>query len=170
MRSSKRYTNVAFTKRVDYDGGAHRAARAEKGPAVCRHCGAIYVKRRWIIRSDPRAQGVGAGGRPTLCRACAMIEQGLVGGVLQLDGAFLAQHQAEIERLLNTESARALEDNPLGRIIRIDRTTRGRLTVTTTTEHLVERLGRAVHRAFGGTIDYGFSHGNKFARASWRRD
>jgi hypothetical protein len=42
--------------------------------------------------------------------------------------------------------------------------------VTTTTEHLVERLGRAVRRAFGGTIDYGFSHGNKFARATWRRD
>jgi hypothetical protein len=99
-----------------------------------------------------------------------MIETGLVGGVLQLEGAFLVRHQAEIEQLLKTENARAAEDNPLGRIIKIVRTTPGRLTVTTTTEHLVERLGRAVHRAYHGTIDYGFSHGNKFARATWRRD
>jgi hypothetical protein len=170
MRSNKQYTNVAFTKRVDYDGGAHRSARAAKGPAVCARCGAVYVKRRWIARADPRAAGLAANGRLTRCRACAMIEQGLVGGVLQLDGRFLEQHQAEIERLLGTENARAAEDNPLGRIIAIDRRTPGRLTVTTTTEHLVERLGRAVRRAFGGTIDYGFSHGNKFARATWRRD
>jgi hypothetical protein len=170
MRSNKRYTNVSFTKRVDYDGGAHRSARAAKGPAVCRRCGAVSLRRRWIARADPRAAGLPTARRSTLCRACAMIEQGLVGGVLQLDGQFLEQHQAEIERLLGTESARAAEDNPLGRIIAIDRRTRGRLTVTTTTEHLVERLGRAVRRAFGGTIDYGFSHGNKFARATWRRD
>lgn len=170
MRSNKRYTNVAFTKRVDYDGGTHRPPRAGKGPAVCRTCGAIYLKRRWIAGSDPRAQILGAVGRPTLCRACAMIQSGLVGGVLQLEGAFLVRHQAEIEQLLKTENARAGEDNPLGRIIKIIRTTPGRLTVTTTTEHLVERLGRAVHRAYHGTIDYGFSHGNKFARATWRRD
>jgi hypothetical protein len=170
MRSNKRYTNVAFTKRVDYDGGAHRAAKATAGHVVCRQCGAVYLRRRWISGSDPRAQILGAIGRRVLCPGCDAIKKGVVGGVLRLEGAFLVQHRAEIEQLLKTESARAQEDNPIGRIIAIDRSLKSRLTVTTTTEHLVERLGRAVRRAFGGTIDYGFSHGNKFARATWRRD
>jgi hypothetical protein len=45
-----------------------------------------------------------------------------------------------------------------------------KLTVTTTTEHLAQRLGHAVEKAFGGNADYDFSHENKLARVSWRRD
>ena len=72
--------------------------------------------------------------------------------------------------MITNEADRAADDNPTGRILGWDDKTPGELTLTTTTEHLVERLGRAVHHAFGGSIDYGFSHGNKFARATWERN
>jgi hypothetical protein len=95
--------------------------------------------------------------------------QGTGRGTLRLEGAFVGAHGAELEQLLRNEAARAAEDNPLARIIRWDRSPDG-ILVSTTTEHLVERLGRAVKHAFAGTIDYGFSHANKEAHAVWRRD
>ena len=45
-----------------------------------------------------------------------------------------------------------------------------RLTVTTTTEHLAQRLGRALEKAFSGDVLYDFSHENKLARVKWRRE
>jgi hypothetical protein len=44
------------------------------------------------------------------------------------------------------------------------------LTVTTTTEHLAQRLGGMLEKAFGGEVRYDFSHENKLARVSWHRD
>jgi hypothetical protein len=42
--------------------------------------------------------------------------------------------------------------------------------VSTTTEHLAQRLGHALEKAFGGSVEYDFSHENKLARVSWRRE
>lgn len=170
MRSNKPYSNATFTRRVDYEGGLHRGPRAPKEPRVCRHCGAVYVKRRWVLPSDPRAAAVGAGAIETVCPACEKAARGVVQGYLTVSGAFFETHRADVEALIRNEAARAAEDNPLGRILEWDTSKPGTLTVTTTTEHLVERLGRALHHAFHGDIDYGFSHANKLARATWRRD
>ncbi|HUL72183.1 MAG TPA: hypothetical protein VLT86_03730 [Vicinamibacterales bacterium] len=170
MRTHKPYTNVTFTRRVDYDGGRKRAPRAAGGVLICPECGAVYAKGRWTTASDPRTRRLAAVAGRRLCRACQMADRHQTRGYLSLRGGFLAKHEPEIEVLLENEAARAAEDNPLGRILDWDRSIPGVLTVSTSTEHLVERLGRAVHRAFGGEIDYGFSHANKFAHAYWVRD
>ena len=47
---------------------------------------------------------------------------------------------------------------------------KGRLVITTTTEHLAQRLGHALEKAFGGEVRYDFSHENKLARVYWQRD
>lgn len=169
MRGNKRYTNVTFTKRVDYEGGSHRPAKAPAGTLVCRRCGSVYLKRRWVTKTDPRAALAGPLRTKTLCRACDMEAKGIVGGYLTVSGEFYARHRQDVERLLRNEAARAAEDNPLGRILRWSRSAPGRLTITTTTEHLAERLGRALRHAYHGDIDFGFSHGNKLARATWSR-
>jgi hypothetical protein len=170
MRTNKRYTNVTFTKRVDYEGGTHRPPKAPSEPRVCRQCGAVYTRRRWRPRSDPRAAALSAQAAPTVCKACSMQARGQSSGFLTMKGGFFVAHREEIERLIRNEDQRAIETNPLGRIIGWDRTAPDQLTVATSTEHLVERLGHALHRAFGGTVEYGFSHGNKFARGTWQRD
>ncbi|HUU35439.1 MAG TPA: hypothetical protein VMW48_15345, partial [Vicinamibacterales bacterium] len=79
-------------------------------------------------------------------------------------------HAQEVQALLDGEAARAAEDNPLGRIIERRRDAEGRLIVATTTEHLAQRLGHALEKAFTGRVRYDFSHENKFARVYWHRD
>jgi len=79
-------------------------------------------------------------------------------------------HQQEIEQLLKTEAARAAEDNPLACIMDWQRSDDSKLTVTTTTEHLAQRLGQALQKAYGGATRYDFSHENKLARVRWSRN
>jgi hypothetical protein len=95
---------------------------------------------------------------------------GVPSGYVYLEGAFLIAHRDEIERLLRNEAERAGEDNPLARIMLWKEIAPGKLTLSTTTEHLAQRLGHALEKAFDGTVDYDFSHENKLARVSWRRD
>jgi hypothetical protein len=170
MRGNKRYTNATFTKRVDHEAGRHRTVRAQPEPTVCAVCDAVYRKRRWVandgVTIDKKELSLA---RVTLCPACKSKKEGVPSGYLQASGDFLGDHREEIEHLLRNEAARAAEDNPLGQII--DWKGKGQiLALTTTTEHLVQRLGHALEKAFDGEVRYDFSHENKLARVSWHRD
>jgi hypothetical protein len=98
-----------------------------------------------------------------------MTAEGRFAGEVRLSGAFVTGHRAEIERLIRSEARRAAEDNPLGRIVRFDRSPAGFL-VRTTTEHLAKRSGHALHKALHGSVRYRFSHENKFAHVTWSRE
>lgn len=172
MRGKKLFTSTNFTKRVDHDGGRHRTRRAMSEPATCKECGAIYANRRWTAQNtannkkhQPR-QAV----QVTVCPACKQAAHGEARGFVYLDGGFFVGHQQEIENLILNEAKRAGEDNPLARILELKERDGHKLTVTTTTEHLAQRLGHAVEKAFGGEIQYNFSHENKIARVSWQRE
>lgn len=173
MRSQKRHTNQTYTKRVDHEAGKHHTKRAMPEPAVCEVCNDIYADRRWS-KPDPERQSTKHENfrPPTLvvCPACQRQQDGVPSGYVHLDGAFLAQHKDEIERLINNEAERAGEDNPLARLMKWEQDKKGRLTVTTTTEHLAQRLGHALEKAFDGTVRYDFSHENKLAHVYWHRD
>ncbi len=176
MRSNKRYTNATFTKRVDHEAGQHRAARGAAEPAVCQSCGAVYAERRWTgpkpaetAREDHKHRHF----RPAhlvVCPACQQLRAGVPGGYVYLDGAFLAAHREEIEQLLRNEAERAAGDNPLARVMAWNQGAGQQLMVATTTEHLAQRLGHALEKAFSGQVRYDFSHENKLARVWWRRD
>ena len=170
MRGNKRYTNTTFTKRVDHEAGRHRTVRAQTEPAVCGPCGAVYTKRRWVAGDATTLSSEQLSlARVTLCPGCKGKQGGVPSGYLQATGDFLAAHREEIEHLLRNEAARAAEDNPLARVI--DWKGKGKkLALTTTTEHLVQRLGHALEKAFAGEVEYDFSHENKLARVSWHRD
>lgn len=169
MRGNKPFTNKNFTKRVDHEGGRHRIRRAMSEPAICNECGAIYANRRWTAVQNTVGQR-----HPTLhmtvCPACKQAADGEPRGFVYLDGAFLVEHRKEIENLMLNEAKRAGEDNPLARILALKPGNGHKLTVTTTTEHLAQRLGHAVEKAFGGEVHYNFSHENKISRVSWQRE
>lgn len=170
MRSNKRYTNTTFTKRVDHEAGRHRGPRAMTEPAVCRECGAVYANRRWESASGPiNAQDKPQPERLIVCPACLQMRNGTPRGFVYLDGSFYVTHQEEIEQLLRNEAARAAVDNPLARIMDFTRGEDHKLTVSTTTEHLAQRLGDALEKAFAGQTEYDFSHENKLARVKWHR-
>jgi hypothetical protein len=172
MRSNKPFRSETFTKRVDHEGSRHRTHRAMPEPCVCKQCGALYANRRWTIepnannRKHQRRRPV----HTTICPACKQASSGEPRGFVYLDGAFVVRHQSEIEKLLVNEASRAGEDNPMARILDLKERDGHKLTVTTTTEHLAQRLGHAVEKAFGGDVQYNFSHENKIARVSWQRE
>ncbi|HLG13052.1 MAG TPA: BCAM0308 family protein [Blastocatellia bacterium] len=173
MRGKKRYSNVTFSKRVDHDAGRHRTARAPSEPEVCKECGAVYVKRRWVSAAAAQKARTPVRWRPpkeSVCPGCKRREEGVPSGFVYLDGTFLAAHRDEIEHFVRKEAERAREDNPLAQVMGQEMGKDGVLTVTTTAEHLAERLGRALQQAFGGTARYDFSHENKLARVYWHRD
>ena len=105
-----------------------------------------------------------------VCPACEQKRSGEPRGFVYLEGDFFIAHHEEIEQLLRNEAERAAEDNPLARIMDWKRGEDPNLTVTTTTEHLAQRLGHALEKAFGGATNYDFSHENKLARVSWQRE
>lgn len=175
MRSRKPYTNATFTHRVDHEAGRHRPPRAASEPARCGTCGATYRRRRWYPAdaagaADAADAAVATPMAVVTCPACARIAQHMPSGFLYLDGAFAAAHRDEIEHLLRAEAARAAEDNPTARIVDWTRDPRHVAVITTTTEHLAQRLGHALAKAFHGDVRYDFSHENKLARVHWRRD
>jgi hypothetical protein len=172
MPTSKRFTNVYFTKRVDHDGGRHHTPRAPAEPLLCEQCGAVYVRRRWVAPADPakREIPVSAKTKTIRCPTCRQRHDGLPCGFVKASGPFLLAHRDEIERLLTNEAARVVDDNPTARIMTWNRATAGALELTTTTPHLAQRLGHALEKAFGGTVVYDFSHENRVARVSWCRE
>ena len=106
----------------------------------------------------------------TVCPACQTKRTGEPRGFVYLDGTFFEAHHEEIELLLSNEAERAAEDNPLARIMEWKRGDGHKLTVSTTTEHLAQRLGHALEKAFSGRVEYDFSHENKLARVNWLRN
>ena len=173
MPNQKKYTNATFTKRVDHEAGRHHTLRSRSEPAKCEHCGAIYANRRWTIANQEAGNQQHKHWRPTqltVCAACKQIRMGDPRGFVYVEGAFFVAHDEEIEQLLRNEAKRAAEDNPLARIMEWKRGLRHKLTVTTTTEHLAQRLGHALEKAFGGRAHYDFSHENKLARVNWSRE
>jgi hypothetical protein len=173
MRTDKKFSSATFTKRVDHDKGQHKTPRSPSEPALCEVCGAVYSERRWTSAGQPRKTGKHKHWRApkiTVCPACKTEREGVPGGFVYLEGAYLALHRDEVDRLLDNEAGRASSDNPLGRIMSRDSDKEGRLVVATTTPHLAARLGQALDKAFGGDVRYDFSHENQLARVYWRRD
>jgi hypothetical protein len=105
-----------------------------------------------------------------VCPACKQERNSQPRGLVFLDGEFFLDHAKEIKQLLRNEAERAAEDNPLARVLEFEEGKKHELTVTTTTEHLAQRLGHALEKAYGGSVLYDFSHENKLARVSWRRE
>lgn len=172
MRSKKRFTNTTFTRRVDHEAGRHHTKRGGREPAACALCGALYFKRRWIAAEAEHGiepehfRPV----RVTTCPGCVQLQNGSPSGYVYIEGAFFIAHRHELESLLRNEAERAAEDNPLARVMLWKENGNGKLTLSTTTEHLAQRLGHALEKAFDGEVEYDFSHENKLARVYWRRD
>lgn len=172
MNSHKRYTPQTFKKRLDHESNASLANLRSGTPAYCGDCGAIYADKRWVARPFAHDSHKRSHWKPlksTICPACKQVREGIAGGYLVLSGTFLAEHRDEINGLINNEERETFRDNPLSRIIS-RRENGDELIVETTTEHLAQRLGHAVKKAYDGEVDYDFSHENKVLRVHWERN
>ncbi len=141
------------------------------GAAICSKCQAVWRKGSWALDPGVRRE-VRRWSAPAvvLCPACRSTREGTPTGIFYLSGSFLARNRTEVlNRLRNAERAAAAK-NPLERIIRIQDDSRSRVVVETTSEKLARRLGRAISKACGGTLEIRFSHEDRLVRVYWRRD
>ncbi len=146
-------------------------AKPSGDPSVCSICDAVWTRGKWSL--DPGVRREVRRWRaptPAVCPACRSAREGLPGGILYLTGAFLRDNRIEILNLVRNVAHTAAAKNPLERIIRIQETSKDRHVIETTSEKLARRLGRAISKACGGTLEIRFSHEDKLVRVYWRRD
>lgn len=137
--------------------------------SYCPTCGAVYQRMHWVLDSAQASLLRDAGeGNQVICPGCR-IEQGEAQGELYLRGAYWQAHRDVIENQLRNEANEALGKNPLERITKIE-IDEGEMLVSTTTAKLAQRLGRALHSAHKGRVEYHFSNGHTAAHVYWDRD
>jgi NMD protein affecting ribosome stability and mRNA decay len=144
-------------------GGRHEMA-------ICTTCKAIYKNKRWLYDEDLyREHFPKETTNRVTCPGCQKVQDHYYEGVLTLEGEFLTRHKDEIVTLINREAEKVSQKNPLDRVIQMVPEGNDRLIVETTTEKLAQRLGKAVYRAYKGSLDFRWSHMNKFVRVYWSR-
>ena len=136
---------------------------------VCRRCGSVHSSGRWYPPDRPPKPVPGAESHEVLCPACRKLQDRVPGGVLRITGSFIWDHKEEILNLIRNESSKALSVNPLERIMSLQ-SNDGEIEITTTNEKLAQRIGRALHKAYSGTVEYKWSGDTKLARVMWHRD
>jgi hypothetical protein len=140
-------------------------------PAICSQCHAVWRKGAWSLDPATRREVQRwAAPASVICPACRRAREGNPAGILYLAGSFLQRNRAEILNLVRNAERTAAAKNPLERIIRIEASSPRQAVVQTTSEKLARRLGRAISKACGGTLEIRFSHEDKLVRVYWRRD
>ncbi|MCD6527472.1 MAG: hypothetical protein J7K75_10825 [Desulfuromonas sp.] len=155
--------------RVQTSSDPFHPEKGMKEPAICSGCGAVYIHKRWTldpdqvaaVKKNPEAHKVE-------CPACQKIAQNYAEGHMILKGDYLWAHEEEICALLKTQERKAMNKNPLERIIRIERGPDS-LLVETTEKKLAEHLGRALHNAHQGELDVSWDNDHTLCRVSWKR-
>lgn len=136
---------------------------------ICKHCGALYVSGRWYVKGLVPKGISHAPEHVTLCPACRKLRDRVPGGVLKISGDFIWSHRDEILNLIRNTSNDALSDNPLERVMSME-TEGDDILISTTNVKLVQKIGRALHRAYHGDLEYKWSQDNKLARVYWSRE
>lgn len=167
MRSAAKKYNTNYKKKIDIDRDTFLPRLSPKEIIQCAGCGAFYHRRHWTLTA-PAGITLPIHTHPIYCPACNKIKEHRPSGELDLAGVTVGD-RGELLRILRNEERRAREKNPLERIMRVQ-ATNDRWKVETTTEKLAQRLGRSLHKARGGRIEYKWSHNNKFVRVLWDKD
>jgi len=137
--------------------------------AVCESCQAVYMKKRWYLKvAEAKTAGILA--MKVVCPACLKIRDNFPGGIVTLSGDYVIAHKDEFMHLIRNEEQRARGFNPLERVMSIKDNGHGSIVINTTNEKLAQRLGRAMKKAFHGSVTYHWSQGDKLARVDWMRE
>ncbi|HFC98236.1 MAG TPA: ATPase, partial [Thermosulfurimonas dismutans] len=137
--------------------------------ALCPRCHAVFRDKRWIIDEEFYEEYKDTDFVPKiLCPGCRKAVDRYAMGYVYLSGPFYEKHRDEIMRIIHNEVERARGNNPLHQIITMYEED-GRTVIETTTDHLAQRLGRAIYRAYKGNLTFRWSEGDKLVRIYWER-
>jgi len=141
-------------------------------PTICPTCGLVYHNKTWK-RDEKLVQKLKAEKEVDYkdCPACRKIKDHYPLGVLTIKGSFINDKAKldEVINLINHETEKEQNSNPLARVMNINRFNEY-MEIETTTEGLATRLGKALQKAFQGELEFIFSEEDKFLRVIWTRD
>jgi hypothetical protein len=131
-------------------------------PSACTECHAIFRAGRWAWGAPP------ADAARVICPACKRIADDYPAGVVELRGAYLAEHRVELERLARNVEERERAEHPLKRIVSIRAAGDG-LEIATTDAKLARGIGAALRRAHRGTLRLPATRRESLVRVTWTR-
>ena len=146
-------------------GGTDQRSIKYPSNTLCPKCNLVYQDGVW-------KQGAASKGKARLeklCPACLQIREGRVGGIIQCSGSFADRHRQELLARIRNVEKQTQEERPLERIIGLKESRNG-IEISTTTEHLVARIAKSIHRVFGGELELKYAPEDKFAIAHWHRE
>ncbi len=136
----------------------------------CPECGAVYDGHRWIPEPDEELRrAAGDRSREETCPGDLRLARGQVEGEVTLKGRFMKPHAEEIKNVINRVAREGRRRNVAARIFRIVEDD-GVMVIETTDEHLAERIGKEVVKAFKGKLEIKWQEKDTFARVVWQRD
>lgn len=137
----------------------------------CPRCGAVYDGHRWIPEpgQELRRELVKKPPEMRLCPGDQRLEKRQVEGIVTLKGRFMEPHIEEIKNLVNRVAREGKYRNVAARIFEVTEED-GTLVIETTDEHLAERMGKEVEKAFKGKLQIKWQEKDTFARVVWQRD
>ena len=167
MKGTDRYSKSTNKKAIDTENDPYLSKLGAEGVGMCKECSAVYELKRWRLATEEDLSKEGSFESVT-CPACRKIKDNYVGGYVTLKGQFLKEHKEEFLNLIKNKEERAIRINPLERIIKI-KDMGDLVEITTTTEKFAQMLGRVIHKAFSGEVEYKWSDDVKCARVTWER-
>ncbi len=137
----------------------------------CPRCGAVYDGHRWIPEPDAELKRDLAkkSHEMRLCPGDVRLQKRQVEGIVTLKGAFMESHRDEIANLVNRVAREGRRRNVSARIFEVVEDDRG-IVIETSDEHLAERMGKEVQKAFKGNLEIKWQEKDTFARVVWQRD
>ena len=160
---------VNIRRNVDSYNDPYIESRSLPENSWCTRCRAVFTSGRWYLKDQfPGKKFPTDASLRTVCPACQKARDKAPGGVVRVTGEFATQHKEEIRNLIHNENRKARSVNPLERIISIQ-SSNSVIEVSTTNEKLAQRIGRALYKAYSGSVEYKWSEDTKIARVNWHR-
>lgn len=138
----------------------YQARRKPRAPAVCPVCRLVFSEGRWQQGTAPDDA------HSEICPACHRIRDNFPAGYLTIDGPFAHEHRTEVLRTARRFAERMQAEHPLQRIMAVDEA-EDKVVITTTDIHLVQGMGRALHDAFRGNLEFRFNESEYLLRVHW---
>ena len=140
-------------------------------PTICPICSAVYHKKRWTFDSKLLAEAKkNKNVTYNKCPADRKIEDRYAMGKVLLSGSFIMEHMDELMNIIKSEERRAKENNPLDRLIFVEKRNGG-IYAETTSDALAMRIGHHLKQAYkGGEENFKFRRGDKFVEIDWHKD
>jgi len=137
---------------------------------VCTGCRSLYHNQHWTTNAERAELLINSGAaNEVMCPACRKIEGRSPHGIVILCGDYWKAHREDIVNLIRNEESRGHDVNPLERVMDL-REEADCLVVETTNEKLAQRIGKHIHQAHKGTVDYKWPDGNRLLRVEWERN